>query len=117
MILLSVEPHQKRRVKALRAAGAKEIHMRISCPPTKHPCFFGIDFPSKGELIANNYQLDEIKDFIGADSLAYLSMEGLLSAVDQPDKYCRGCFTGKYPMNVKGGHQKDVLEKRDTLLV
>ena len=106
----------RRRVKALRDAGAKEIHMRISCPPTKHPCFFGIDFPSKKELIAANYSIPEIKEFIGADSLAYLSLEGLLASVNQSANYCTGCFTGKYPMNVQSGHAKNILEKVDPVL-
>lgn len=101
----------RRRVAALRRAGAKEIHMRISCPPTRHPCYFGIDFPSRKELIAAQREISEIKDFIGADSLAYLSLEGLLSAFDHPGDYCIGCFSGKYPAETAEAHTKKALEK------
>ena len=100
----------RRRVRALRNAGAKEVHMRVSCPPTAHPCYFGIDFPSREELIAGTKSLDEIRDFIGADSLSYISLEGLLSVVDQPGDYCTGCFTGRYPMELSHKPTKGVLE-------
>ena len=101
----------RRRVAALRKAGAKEIHMRVSCPPTRHPCYFGIDFPSRKELIAAQREINEVRDFIGADSLAYLSLEGLLSAFDHPGDYCVGCFTGKYPAETAEAHTKKALEK------
>jgi amidophosphoribosyltransferase len=86
-------------VKMVRAAGAREVHLRISCPPTISPCFYGVDTPSRGELIAANQTLDEIRDFVGADSLAYLSLDGLLRAV-RPDSgsYCTSCYTGNYPV-------------------
>jgi amidophosphoribosyltransferase len=86
-------------VKMVRAAGAKEVHVRISCPPTISPCFYGVDTPSRSELIAATQRLDEIRDFIEADSLAYLSLEGLLRAV-KPDgrSYCTSCYTGVYPV-------------------
>jgi amidophosphoribosyltransferase len=100
----------KRRVQALREAGAKEIHLRISCPPTRHPCYFGIDFPSPEELIASSHSVEEIRDYIGADSLGYLSLEGLKGSVDQPQHFCTGCFTGDYPYAVPGGHDKHGLE-------
>lgn len=96
----------KRRVHALRAAGAKEIHLRISCPPTRNPCHFGIDFPTKNELIAHGRTVEQIRDFVGADSLAYVSHEGLLAAMDRPANYCTGCFTGKYPYEV-GDEERD----------
>ncbi|MBU0678123.1 MAG: amidophosphoribosyltransferase [Verrucomicrobia bacterium] len=102
----------RRRVKALREAGAKEIHMRISCPPTRHPCFFGIDFPSSEELIAAQHSTDEIRGFMGADSLAYLSLEGLRAAVEHPGDFCTGCFSGEYPCEVSE-HRKDALESRN----
>ncbi len=102
----------RRRVSTLREAGAKEVHMRISCPPTRHPCFFGIDFPSREELVAAQHEMDEIREFIGADTLGYLSLEGLLSAVDTPEDYCTGCFTSNYPINVQEPHTKNVLEAR-----
>ncbi len=101
----------RRRILSLRKAGAKEIHMRISCPPTRHPCFFGIDFPSHGELIASQKSLEEIRDFIGADSLAYLSQEGLLAAFDQPNDYCTGCFSGKYAVDATEDYSKQAMEK------
>ncbi len=101
----------KRRIAALRTAGAREIHLRISCPPTRHPCLFGIDFPSHEELIADRYSTEEIGRLLGANSLAYVSLEGLLAAVDLPEDYCRGCFSGQYPVPVDGVHRKDILER------
>ncbi len=89
-------------VKMLRKAGAKEIHVRVASPPIKSTCHFGVDMATLGELIAYNKTVDEIRDYIGADSLAYLSVEGLLQAVRAPDKtYCNGCLTGKYPIPVQ----------------
>jgi len=86
-------------VRLVRSAGAKEVHMRISCPPTISPCFYGVDTPSRKELIAANKTVDEIREFIGADSLAYLSLEGLKKACGDGDKttYCTACYTGVYP--------------------
>ena len=101
----------RRRVAALRRAGAKEIHLRVSCPPTRNPCFFGIDFPSRDELIAAQRSVPEIARFLGADSLAYLSVDGLLAAVDGPADFCTGCFTGKYPAPIAENHTKKALEK------
>ena len=86
-------------VKMLRQAGAKEVHMRISSPPIVSPCFYGIDTPTKRELIASSHNLLEIKKYITADSLAYLSLEGMLNA--SPGKggeYCNACFTEQYPI-------------------
>ena len=100
----------KRRIAALRRAGAAEIHMRVSCPPTAHPCYFGIDFPSRDELVAHERTVDEIREFIGADSLGYVSLEGLLSVVEHPADYCTGCFTGRYPMEPDGDFTKKELE-------
>jgi amidophosphoribosyltransferase len=86
-------------VRMVRGAGAKEVHLRISCPPTTSPCFYGVDTPSKRELIAANQSVREIRDFIEADSLAYLSLPGLLQACDGADgnRYCTACYTGVYP--------------------
>jgi amidophosphoribosyltransferase len=83
----------------VRAAGAKEVHVRISCPPTISPCYYGVDTPSRSELIAATHTLDEIREFLEADSVEYLSLEGLLSAVG-PDRarYCSSCYTGRYPI-------------------
>src|SRR6201997_2276992 len=86
-------------VRMIRNAGAKEVHMRISCPPTISPCFYGVDTPRKKELIAANNTIEEIRQYIGADSLAYLSLEGLKKACHDGEKttYCTACYTGQYP--------------------
>ena len=85
-------------VRMVRSAGAREVHVRISCPPTLSPCFYGIDTPTRKELIAANRSIEEIREFIGADSLAYLSFAGLKSSVEaDAPHYCTACFTGKYP--------------------
>lgn len=100
----------RRRINALREAGASEVHLRISCPPTRHPCFFGIDFPSRGELVAAERDVEQIRKFIGADSLGYLSLNGLLSAVEHPTDFCTGCFSGRYPVTISEEHHKFELE-------
>jgi amidophosphoribosyltransferase len=86
-------------VRMVRDAGAAEVHLRISCPPTISPCYYGVDTPQKSALIAANKTIDEIRDYIGADSLAYLSMEGLREACGDGEltTYCTSCYTGKYP--------------------
>ncbi len=87
-------------VKMIRDAGAKEVHMRISSPPIVSPCFYGIDTPTKKELIASSHSTEEIRKYITADSLAYLSLDGMLKAAPgQPDHYCSACFTEKYPIS------------------
>jgi amidophosphoribosyltransferase len=86
-------------VKMVRATGAKEVHVRISCPPTISPCFYGVDTPRKSELIAATHSIEEIREYLGADSVAYLSVEGLLSTVGpQRASYCTSCYTGVYPV-------------------
>jgi amidophosphoribosyltransferase len=87
-------------VKMVKAAGAKEVHLRISCPPTISPCFYGVDTPSRTELIAATHTIDEIRRYVGADSLAYLSLDGLRQAVGpaQQQSYCTSCYTGVYPV-------------------
>jgi amidophosphoribosyltransferase len=89
-------------VSMVRGAGAREVHMRVSSPPTTGPCYYGIDTPLKSELIASNHSVEEIGRHIGADSLAYLSHEGLLRAVNDPgqSRYCTACFSGRYPVAV-----------------
>lgn len=90
----------KKIIELLKGAGAREVHMRIAAPPTRHPCFYGVDTPSKNQLIASVYSEEEIGRFIGADSLSYLSIESMLRAVgDSPrkDSYCAACFDGAYP--------------------
>ena len=86
------------RVKKLRELGAKEVHIRISCPPVKYPCHYGIDFSSRGELIAAQCSLLEIVSRLDVDSLHYLSIDGLLRSVMHSDSYCLACFTGEYPV-------------------
>jgi len=92
----------KKIVRMVRDAGAKEVHFRISCPPTISPCYYGVDTPSKNQLIGANKSVDEIREYIGADSLAYLSLEGLRKAAGEGEErvYCTGCYTGKYPTNI-----------------
>jgi amidophosphoribosyltransferase len=89
-------------VRMIRSAGAKEVHMRISCPPTISPCYYGVDTPSKNQLIGANKSVDEIRQYIRADSLAYLSLEGLKKACGEGEKtsYCSACYTGKYPTSI-----------------
>src|SRR5262249_18115184 len=87
-------------VRMVRAAGAKEVHVRISCPPTISPCFYGVDTPRRSELIAATHTLDEIRTYLDADSVAYLSLEGLMSAVGSGStSYCTSCYTGHYPVS------------------
>ena len=89
------------KIRTLRQAGAKQIHMRVSCPPIRFPCFYGIDFPTTEELLANNRDLEQIKDFLEVDSVGYHSLEGLLSCAALPkDHYCTACWSGKYPIPV-----------------
>lgn len=90
----------KHLVENLRNAGAKEIHFRVSSPMVKHPCYFGIDTPYRDQLIAAVKSKDEIRDYIGADSLEFLSQKGLEEALSQGDQYCSGCFTGRYPISI-----------------
>jgi len=100
------------RVKTLRQAGAKEVHMLVSCPPLISPCFYGIDFPTKKELIASKHNIEWVREFIGADSLSYLSLEGMLAAMPLPkESFCTSCFTGKYPINHTCRQSKYILEK------
>ncbi len=88
-------------VRMVRNAGAREVHLRISCPPTVSPCFYGVDTPSKKELIAANHSVEEIRKFVGADSLGYLSIDSLSEAVDDThSRYCYACYTGQYPTNI-----------------
>jgi amidophosphoribosyltransferase len=86
-------------VKMVRAAGATEVHMRVSCPPTISPCFYGVDTPRRADLIAATHSIEEIRRYIGADSLGYLSVTGLLQAVGpNRSSYCTSCYTGRYPV-------------------
>jgi amidophosphoribosyltransferase len=100
-------------VSLLRRAGAKEIHMRICAPPIRYPCFFGIDMATRQELIASHRSIPEICEFIGADSLGYLSLDGLIGAVGLPRKnFCLACFTGDYPVPIQLEMDKLALETK-----
>jgi len=100
------------KIRALRQKGAKEIHLRISCPPIRHPCFYGVDFPTKGEPLANERSLDDIRDFLEVDSVGYLSLEGMLESVMLPnDHYCTACYSGEYRIPVKTAANKYSLER------
>jgi amidophosphoribosyltransferase len=102
----------KGRVRALRQAGASQIHMRVSCPPLVSPCFYGIDFPTKKELIASRHTIEQIRDFIGVDSLKYLSLDGMLGSMPLPkEEFCTACFTGDYPTEVCAQVSKKSLER------
>jgi amidophosphoribosyltransferase len=106
----------KIRVKNFRQAGAKEVHMRVACSPHKFPCFYGIDFPKKEELIANSHNIEEIKKFLDVDSLGYLSLEGMLSSVKlSRNHYCAACWSGDYPLAVDKDTGKNILEGRCAL--
>jgi amidophosphoribosyltransferase len=96
-------------VNIVRAAGAKEIHMRITAPPIIAPCYYGIDIPTRHELIASTKSVEEICKFIGADSLGYLSLEAVLKAVDDKNQYCSSCFTDTYPMEVSSVERQKSL--------
>ncbi len=102
----------KTRIKTLREAGAKEIHMLVSCPPHRFPCPYGIDFSTRGELIAATHSVEEIKRFIGLDSLGYLSVEGLIEGTGTDgNDFCLACFTGDYPVKYDPTLSKYCFEK------
>jgi amidophosphoribosyltransferase len=89
------------KIRTLRQAGAKQIHMRVSCPPIRFPCFYGVDFPTKEELLANNRDLEQIKEFLEVDSVGYMSLEGMLRCATLPeDHYCTACWSGKYKIPI-----------------
>ncbi len=98
-------------IRLLKKAGAKEVHMRICAPPIRHPCFFGVDMATRWELIASHKTVDEVREFIGADSLGYLSIDGLIKSVALPKEiFCMACFTGDYPIPVQLEMDKLALE-------
>jgi amidophosphoribosyltransferase len=100
------------KMRAIRRAGAREIHLRVSCPPIRNPCFYGIDFPTKQELIAHNRTVDEIRQFLEVDSLAYLSLEGMLSCLSRPgDQYCSACWSGHYKIPIDNPQSKFSFER------
>jgi amidophosphoribosyltransferase len=97
-------------VKLIRGAGASEVHLRIASPPVTNPCFYGIDTPVRNELIASSHTVEEIATYLRVDSLAYLSLSGLLEAAGDEGKYCDACFTGNYPVSFDEGTGKDVFD-------
>jgi amidophosphoribosyltransferase len=103
-------------VQALREAGATEVHTRITCPPIKWPCFYGIDMSTRHELVASDLTIEEVRSFIGADSLGYLSLEGMVESTGTPKEgFCRACFDGEYPIAVPEQAGKFVLEEQLSL--
>lgn len=97
----------RRRCRFLREAGATEVHLRVSCPPIKNPCFYGVDFQSKGELIANERSTDDMARIIEVESLGFLSVEGMLATLTHPpSSYCTACWTGRYPVAIPEGMSK-----------
>lgn len=101
------------KIRSLRAAGAREIHLRVASPPIRHPCHYGIDFPSREELVANQRSIHEIGTYLGVDSLHYLSLEGMLSCVAPPgERFCNACFSGDYPIPIDANFHKHVFEQR-----
>ena len=103
-------------VKMLRAAGAREVHLRISAPPTTHPCYYGIDTPNRSELVAASHSLDEITRYVTCDSLGYLSHAGMMGALQAGNEagtgYCSACFTGDYPVALGGATRGDLVRLR-----
>ncbi len=104
----------KARVNNLKEAGAKEVHVLVSCPPHMHPCVYGIDFPDRSKLMAANYSLEEIRQYLNADSLHYLSQEGMVEATGLPrNGFCMACYDGRYPVPYEPGVDKHVIERRN----
>jgi amidophosphoribosyltransferase len=100
------------KMRAIRHAGAKEIHLRVSCPPIRHPCFYGIDFPTREELIAHNRTVEQIAAFLEVDSLAYLSLDGMLAAMNRPtSQYCTACWSGQYKLPIDQPQSKFGFER------
>jgi amidophosphoribosyltransferase len=100
------------RVKSLRDAGAKEVSLLVSCPPTRFPCYYGIDFSHKGELIASQQEIEQIRDFLGLDYLGYLSLDGMVAATQMDhDTFCLSCFSGEYPVTLGKNFSKTCFEE------
>jgi len=103
----------KARVTSLKEAGAKEVHVLVSCPPHMNPCVYGIDFPERSKLMAATNTLDEIRRFLNADSLGYLSLDGMVAATGQPkDSFCLACYDGNYPVPYDPATDKHIIERR-----
>ena len=103
----------KARVNNLKEAGAKEVHVMVSCPPHMHPCVYGIDFPDRNKLMAANYSIDEIRKYLNADSLHYLSLDGMVRATGLPkESFCLACYNGDYPVAYDPLVDKHIIERR-----
>jgi amidophosphoribosyltransferase len=103
----------KARVNNLKEAGAKEVHVLVSCPPHMNPCVYGIDFPDRTKLMAANYSLDEIRNYLNADSLYYLSLDGMVAATGLPkSSFCMACYDGNYPVPYDPAVDKHIIERR-----
>jgi len=103
----------KARVNNLKEAGAKEVHVLVSCPPHMHPCVYGIDFPDRNKLMAANHSLDEIRKYLNADSLHYLSLDGMVKATGHPRAgFCMACYDGNYPVAYDSKLEKNIMERR-----
>jgi amidophosphoribosyltransferase len=103
----------KKRVNSLKEAGAKEVHVLVSCPPHKNPCVYGIDFPDRSKLMAANNTLDEICQYLDADSLNYLSQDGMVRATGKPkESFCMACYDGQYPVEYDASVDKHIMERR-----
>ena len=108
----------KTRVNNLKEAGAKEVHVRVSCPPHRYPCVYGIDFPDRTKLMAANYTIPEIQKYLNADSLAYLSQEGMVKATGLPAaEFCMACYDGNYPVPYDPLVDKHIIENRRTRII
>lgn len=102
----------REKMKQIRDAGAKEIHLRISCPPIRHPCYFGVDFATRDQLVAHGRSVEDIRKFLGVDSLAFLSLDGMLSVMRHaPESYCTACFSGEYRIDVEHGVTGEFVSK------
>jgi amidophosphoribosyltransferase len=103
----------KARVKTLKDAGAKEVHVRVSCPPHMNPCVYGIDFPDRNKLMAANHSVEAIRDYLNADSLHYLSVDGMVKATGLPkEHFCLACWDGNYPVPYDPSTDKEIIERR-----
>ena len=102
----------KKLTKLIKESGAKKVHVRISSPPVRFPCFYGMDFPTKDELVAGNRDVNEVQKIINVDSLGYLSLDGTIDSTFNDDSnFCTACFSGKYPIKMKDENDKEISVK------
>jgi amidophosphoribosyltransferase len=100
----------KQLIRLIRSAGAAEVHVRVGSPPIRFPCFYGVDMSTRKELIASSQSVEDIRNFIGADSLGYLSVEGMCATVPTPKEMCTACFTGEYPTEIPADFKKEQFD-------